>query len=217
MKHYNIEIKEMPETSKVHRVESANHEKLQTATGKDTKSEKTSFMSQKHQPRIEDSPVINTKNGQFLGLGPENAKEARPINGQTGSTMNIKSFSGYDSVKDSAKHDELMSPGVEIQDINIPDVYNQPESMEDAMQEEDTRAAAVERHGLDFEKNIYKTAENYIREHDNPLYRPSNNSTMLMESIKDNQISGIWGRLTRQRRTIPAAAEPASKYSNPDA
>lgn len=187
----------MPETSKVHKVESAHREKAKLATGDDSKIEKASFMSQNNQVRVEDSPDLELKHAEFVEEAPDIAKERRPVNGQTGSTMNIKSYSGYDSAKHSVNKEELMSPEVEIQNIDIPGVYNQERDTEDTLQHK-RGASAMEERALDFEKNMYRTAENY-REFENPVYRQSNNSTMLMESIKDHQISGIWGKLTRKR------------------
>lgn len=212
----NIEIKEMPETSKVHKVESVNYEVPQAATGNESKREKASFMSQTNQARMPESPDLHAQAHEFMRLASENSKARPAVDDQTGSTMNIKSYSGYESLKDSIHKETLMSPGVEIQNVHIPEIHVHA-GLADDVPGGYYKERTPERQNEDFEQSHYKTTENYLQQHEHQLRQQSNNSTMLMESIKDHQISGIWGGLTRKRRGLPAAAQQAGQHPDPDA
>ena len=122
------------------------------------------------------------------------SKQEPRINDQTESTMNIKSYSGFESLKDSIKRQSLISPGVEIHDIEIPLL---DENLHDTPVQFDNPAGPGGDDDFEFEKEYYETKEELQlqlqNENENQLFDQSHNSTMLMESVKDNQISHIWG------------------------
>lgn len=195
----NIEIKEIPEMSMIHRTESATYNVINLKTDDNSKNGEGSFMSntpnQEKPVEVETPKTKDVKQHTFSGKFSNKSKEVRPVNDQTESTMNIKSFSNYGSIKDSVQRETLMSPGVEIQDIDLPHMNDQFIGVSDQM-----NLVHLEKNGhgdddYDFEKEYHKTREDLQKQNENLLNNQSHNSTMLMESVKDNQNSQIWGKV----------------------
>jgi hypothetical protein len=184
--HHNIEIKEMPETSKIHKTESVNIQ-IPHIQKDNSNKEEGSFMTQDNKlnnnfPHDEDHELEKIPSNEF--------KDGPRINDQTESTMNIKSYSGFESLKDSIKRQSLISPGVEIQDLDIPLLDDQ--IVQDQMQHDNDIDPELDE-DFDFDKEYYKTKEDLNMQNENHIFNQSHNSTMLMESVKDNQISHVWG------------------------
>ena len=126
----------------------------------------------------------------------ENLKELPQRGEETDSTMNIKSFSNFESIKDSVKMENLKSPNTEIQDINIPQMN------EDFIEEQvisNNLPKSKDDHN-DFENNFYHTRKELKEQSEaleNQVFVQSHNSTMLMESVQDNQTSQMWGNYNK--------------------
>ena len=117
----NIEIKELPDTSIMHNIESANNNVLNVALHQKVELEDDSFMSEnKNFPENQIDQNQHLIENQSYEHEEENLKELPQRGEETDSTMNIKSFSNFESIKDSVKMENLKSPNTEIQDINIP-------------------------------------------------------------------------------------------------
>jgi len=186
--HHNIEIKEMPETSKIHKTESINIHIPNFRNEKDSNKE-GSFMTQEN---LHTDQQVNKEFANEL-------KEEPRVNDQTESTMNIKSFSNFESIKDSIKRKSLISPEVEINDIDIPQLDDQQIMDHNEIDEHvlDPELDPELDENFDFEKEYYKTKEDLNLQNENHLFNHSHNSTMLMESVKDNQISQVWGKANK--------------------
>ena len=194
----NIEIKEIPEMSMIHQTESAMQNVINIATNEDLKLQEGSFMSEQKDPQEipVESPIITRRNEQTFSRGfSNNSKEGPRVVDQTESTMNIKSFSNYESQRDSAKREHLMSPGVLIQDVSIPHINDN--FVEGGSAEKEEKRGEND---IDYEKEYYKTREELEKQSENHLFNQSHNSTMLMESMKDHHNSQLWGKHHQKMR-----------------
>lgn len=200
----NIEIKEIPEMSRIHRPESSNSNAVDLQLEDPTKMGEGSFMSNPPDPVDLKSPPQEDRNQHtFSGKFSQKSKELRPGAGQTGSTMHIKSFSGYGSIKDSVQKETLMSPGVEVQDLDIPHLAEQFVGTGEVSK---VQAVLHPDEDFDYEREYQKTREDLQLQNEQLLQEQSHNSTMLMESIKDNQNSQLWGRRHKKTRSSSSSS-----------
>jgi hypothetical protein len=193
----NIEIKEIPEMSMIHRTESATYNMVNLKTEGDSKANEGSFMSNPlEQVKVVDKESPSPKDIKqhtFSGKFSNKSKEVRQVNDQTESTMNIKSFSNYGSIRDSVQKENLMSPTVEIQDIDLPHMNDQFVGVSDQMNLVQHNSLGQVDDDYEFEKHYQKNPEDLHQQNENLMFNQSHNSTMLMESVKDNHGSQIWG------------------------
>lgn len=183
----NIEIREIPDNSMINAGQSATNHIPNGAMQPEIKQGDASFMSDQELENLNQDIYFQEGNipQQETNKLPQRAE-------QTDSTMNIKSYSNLESQRDSVKMENLRSPGVEIQDIDIPQLNEN--FIEDQQMENNIELPEMER--VDFEREYYKTREELRRQSealDHQMFVQSHNSTMLMESVQDHQGSQIWG------------------------